>query len=72
MYMDPLSDHVLDRIFDEIMKEHARLLTSLKGTSDLKAERAIQKEVALLQVLANQIIKLRNFRREAAERRARE
>ena len=68
-----LTENTLDRYYDESIREHARLLSSLKcSTLDLKAERAVQKEAALVHGLATQVLKLKHFKREAAEKKARE
>ena len=63
-------DNSLNQVFDLITREHGQLLQNLKSSHDAKAEKEIQKQLALLQTLQNQILKLRNFRRDLEEKKS--
>jgi len=65
--MDVLNDYYFDRVYDDLSREHVKLLQNLKAnTGD---EKSVQKQVALISTLLMQILKLRNFRKALAEKR---
>ncbi len=65
--MDILNDYYFDRVYDDLSREHVKLLQNLKAnTGD---EKQTQKQVALISTLLMQILKLRNFRKALAEKR---
>ena len=65
--MDVLNDYYFDRVYDDLSREHVKLLQNLKAnTGD---EKSTQKQVALISTLLMQILKLRNFRKALAEKR---
>ena len=65
--MDVLNDYYFDRVYDDLSREHVKLLQNLKGnTCD---EKSTQKQVALISTLLMQVLKLRNFRKALAEKR---
>ena len=65
--MDALNDYYFDRVYDDLSREHVKLLQNLKAnTGD---EKQTQKQVALISTLLMQILKLRNFRKALAEKR---
>jgi len=65
--MDVLNDYYFDRVYDDLSREHVKLLQNLKAnTGD---EKQTQKQVALISTLLMQILKLRNFRKALAEKR---
>jgi hypothetical protein len=65
--MDVLNDYYFDRVYDDLSREHLKLLQNLKAnTGD---EKQTQKQVALISTLLMHILKLRNFRKALAEKR---
>ncbi len=65
--MDVLNDYYFDRVYDDLSREHVKLLQNLKAnTGD---EKQTQKQVALISTLLMHIQKLRNFRKALAEKR---
>ena len=65
--MDVLNDYYFDRVYDDLSREHVKLLQNLKAnTGD---EKQTQRQVALISTLLMQILKLRNFRKALAEKR---
>ena len=65
--MDALNDYYFDRVYDDLSREHVKLLQNLK--SNTGDEKQTQKQVALISTLLMQILKLRNFRKALAEKR---
>ena len=62
--MDVLNEYYFDRVYDDLSREHVKLLQNLKAnTGD---EKSTQKQVALISTLLMQILKLRNFRKALA------
>ena len=65
--MDVLNDYYFDRVYDDLSREHVKLLQNLKAnTGD---EKQTQKQVALISTLLMQILKLRNYRKMLLEKR---
>ena len=65
--MDALSERYLDGVYDELSREHVKLLQNLKAnTGD---EKQTQKQVALISTLLMQILKHRNYRKMLSEKR---
>ena len=65
--MDALNDYYFDRVYDDLSREHVKLLQNLKAnTGD---EKSVQKQVALISTLLMQILKLRNYRKMLSEKR---
>jgi hypothetical protein len=65
--MDTLDDRYFDRLFDEVSREHVKQLQILKGGPS--NERDTQKQIALISSLLLAVVKLRNFRKQLAEKR---
>jgi hypothetical protein len=65
--MDTLDDRYFDRLFDDVSREHVKQLQTLKGGSS--DERATQRQIALISSLLLAVVKLRNFRKQLAEKR---
>ena len=65
--MDPLNEQYFDRIYEDLTREHIKQMQNLKtGMGD---ERSTQKQIGLINSLVLAIVKLRNFRKQLAERR---
>ena len=61
-----LNEQYFDSIYDNLSREHVKLLGTLRTSDDAKA---VQRQVALLSSALTAIVKLRNFRKQLAERR---
>ena len=65
--MDVLTDQYFDRIYEELSREHIKLLQNLRnGTKD---EKDIHKQITMLSNLQISVLKLRNFRKALADKR---
>ena len=64
--MDVLTEQYFDRVYEDLSREHVKLLQNLRnGTGD---EKPSMKQVAMLASLQMQILKLRNFRKQLDKR----
>ena len=64
--MDVLTEQYFDRVYEDLSREHVKLLQNLRnGTGD---EKQTQRQVAMLSTLQMQILKLRNFRKALDKR----
>ena len=64
--MDVLTEQYFDRVYEDLSREHVKLLQNLRnGTGD---EKPTMKQVAMLASLQMQILKLRNFRKALDKR----
>ena len=64
--MDVLTEAYFDRIYEDLAREHVKQLQNLRNSVD---EKACQKQIQMLGVLLIAILKLRNFRKQLAEKR---
>ena len=65
--MDALSERYLDGVYDELSREHVKLLQNMKSSSgDSKTN---EKQVVMLSSLLVQILKLRNYRKQLLEKK---
>ena len=65
--MDVLTEQYFDRVYEDLSREHVKLLQNLRnGTGD---EKPTMKQVAMLASLQMQILKLRNFRKALLDKR---
>lgn len=67
-YCGDLNEQYLTRLFDDVQKEHQKLLTEMKT---LKMEEApkemdIQRQIALVNTLMTTILKLKNLKKKIA------
>ena len=64
--MDVLTEQYFDRVYEDLSREHVKLLQNLRnGTGD---EKPTMKQVAMLASLQMSILKLRNFRKALDKR----
>ena len=64
--MDVLTEQYFDRVYEDLSREHVKLLQNLRnGTGD---EKPTMKQVAMLASLQMSILKLRNFRKQLDKR----
>ena len=61
-----LNEQYFDSIYDNLSREHVKLIGTLRTSDDAKA---VQRQVALIAAALTAIVKLRNFRKQLAERR---
>ena len=61
-----LNEQYFDSIYDNLSREHVKLIGTLRTSDDAKA---VQRQVALIAAALTAIVKLRNFRKALAERR---
>jgi hypothetical protein len=61
-----ITDQYLDKLYDDMLREEARLLNSLRTSSDMEVDdRSIQREAQLLHSIANNALKLKLCRKKA-------
>jgi hypothetical protein len=65
--MESLSERDLDGIYDQFSREHVKLLQNMKSSSG--DSKAIEKQIVMLSTLLVQILKLRNYRKQLADKR---
>ena len=61
-----LNEQYFDSIYDNLSREHVKLIGTLRTSDDAKA---VQRQVAFIAAALTAIVKLRNFRKALAERR---
>ena len=61
-----LNEQYFDSIYENLSREHIKLIGTLRTSDDAKAT---QRQIALLSSALTAIVKLRNFRKQLAERR---
>ena len=61
-----LNEQYVDNIYDNLSREHVKLIGALRTSDDAKAT---QRQIALIASAVTAIVKLRNFRKALAERR---
>ena len=65
--METLNERYLDSVYEELSREHVKLLQNMKSsTGDSKG---IEKQIVMISTLQVQILKLRNYRKQLAEKR---
>ncbi len=65
--MDVLTEQYFDRIYEELSREHIKLLSNLRnGTGN---EKDTHKQINMLSNLQISVLKLRNFRKALADKR---
>ena len=61
-----LNEQYFDSIYENLSREHVKLIGTLRTSDDAKAT---QWQIALIATALTAIVKLRNFRKALAERR---
>ena len=61
-----LNEQYFDSIYENLSREHVKLIGTLRTSDDAKAT---QRQIALIATALTAIVKLRNFRKALAERR---
>jgi len=64
---EELTEQYLNGIYDNVMREHTRLLNDMKNTStemEKNKERDITKQLSLLNNLMTSLLKLRNVKKD--------
>lgn len=62
-----ITEQYLDRLYDDIMREEARLLVDLRNCSDIAEvdDRNIQRQAQMLHTIAQTALKLKLFRQKS-------
>jgi hypothetical protein len=63
---EELTEQYLNGVYDNIMREHTRLLNDMKNTStemEKNKERDITKQLSILNTLMTSLLKLRNLKK---------
>jgi hypothetical protein len=61
-----ITDQYLDKLYDDCLREEARLLNSLRTSSDMELDdRSIQREAQLLHSIASNALKLKLCRKKS-------
>lgn len=66
-----LTEQYLNEVYDNVMREHTRLLNDMKNTSteiEKSKERDITKQLSNLNSLMTSLLKLRNLKKEIKTR----
>ena len=62
-----ITDQYLTKLYDDISREEARLLTSLRTNNDMEVDnRDVQRQVQLLHTIASTALKLQLHKRKQA------
>jgi|LakMenE18May11ns_1017448.scaffolds.fasta_scaffold9958933_10 hypothetical protein len=64
---EELTEQYLNGVYDNVMREHTRLLNDMKNTStemEKNKERDITKQLSLLNNLMTSLLKLRNVKKD--------
>jgi len=62
-----LTEQYLNEVYDNVMREHTRLLNDMKNTStemEKHKEKDITKQLSLLNTLMTSLLKLRNVKKD--------
>ena len=65
--METLNERYLDGVYEEFSREHVKLLQNMKTSTG--ESKAIEKQIVMISTLQVQILKLRNYRKQLAEKR---
>ena len=65
--MESLNERYLDGVYEEFSREHVKLLQNMKTSTG--ESKAIEKQIVMISTLQVQILKLRNYRKQLAEKR---
>jgi hypothetical protein len=65
--METLNERYLDSVYEEVSREHVKLLQNMKSSSG--DSKAIEKQIIMISTLLVQILKLRNYRKMILERK---
>jgi hypothetical protein len=64
---EELTEQYLNGVYDNVMREHTRLLNDMKNTStemEKHKERDITKQLSILNTLMTSLLKLRNVKKD--------
>ena len=64
--MDVLTEQYFDRVYEDLSREHVKLLQNLRNGTGV--EKPTMKQVTMLASLQMSILKLRNFRKQLDKR----
>lgn len=67
-FSNDITEQYLDKLYEDMSKEQARILTDLKTGCDTTKESDNQKQFALLNTIMMATLKLRNLRRKIKQR----
>ena len=64
-----ITEQYLNKIYEDLSKEQMKLMTDMKsGGNELQKERDITKQITLINTLTLGVMKLRNLRKQIAEK----
>lgn len=65
-----ITDQYLDKLYDDCLREEARLLNSLRNITDYEAidDRCIQRQAQMLHAIAHTSLKFKMYRKKMASR----
>jgi len=63
-----LGESQLNRMYDDFTKEQMKLMADLKNGDDMMKAKDLQKQLALLNSITISILRLRNLRKQIAEK----
>jgi len=62
-FTNDITEQSLIRIYDDLQKEHGRLMNDLKTGSDLIKEKDVMKQIGIINTIMLNVLKLRNLRK---------
>ena len=62
--MNNLTEHSLNNFYDELYREQNELLQKIKNNSDVENERINNQSLNVINVLLQNVLKLRNLRKK--------
>jgi ribosomal protein L29 len=64
-----ITEQYLNKVYEDLSKEQMKLMTDMKsGGNELQKERDITKQITLINTLTLGVMKLRNLRKQIAEK----
>jgi hypothetical protein len=63
-----ISEQVLNRMYEDLQKEQMKLMNDIKMMNDVGKEKETQKQITLINNININILRLRNLRKQLAER----
>jgi hypothetical protein len=63
-----ISEQVLNRMYEDLQKEQMKLMNDIKMMNDVGKEKETQKQITLINNININILRLRNLRKQLAEK----
>lgn len=63
-----ISEQMLNRMYEDLQKEQMKLMNDIKTTNDVGKEKETQKQITMINTININVLRLRNLRKQLAER----